>query len=239
MIRDRELVEKWHTQVLEPARAEVEALLARFPDRRVLSIPFERCGADYRFARPLLRDPDRTLAAGRRALGEFVDAEYDADVGDDDRIYLRVSDLPESARCALGAVGADHLNRLLVVEGTVVETAECRPRLVTAAFRCERCGEVETVVQRTRRLRRPGGCSSCSRGRLALSPRRSEYVDAREVRLRDGERTLPVHLEHDLVDAVAVGDEVDLVAIPRARPDDGTTAVDLELEGISVERATS
>lgn len=238
VISERELADKWLTQVFRPAKAEVRGLLRSFPDRRQLSIPYEECGTDYRFTAPLVNQPDRTLAAGRRALSEFVDAEFDAEVDGsvdpDDRIYLRVTDVPESARVALSEIRADHLNRLVAVEGRVAAAEEIRPRIVTAAFRCDRCGERVDAPQRGARLRRRSNCPSCSGVEtLSLSPDRSEYVDSQRLRLAASDRRLPLSLEHDLVDRFDPGDEIGAVAIPRAVPGGDAATVDVELEALS------
>lgn len=237
MVSDRELVEKWHAQVFRSADEEIRKLLTQFPDRRQLSIPFTECGADYRFTAPLVNDPDRTLEAGRRALEEVVDNEFDGGVDDDDRIYLRLTDVPDSVRYPLEDLRAEHLNRLVAVDGTVESCGELEPRIVTASFRCERCDGRTTVPQRERRLRRRARCPSCTAvGTLDLDPKRSEYVDSQVIQLHNGDRTLPVALEHELAGAFDSGDELDVVAIPRGRFDGETTTVDIELECVSAHR---
>jgi hypothetical protein len=65
-------------------------------------------------------------------------------------------------------------------------------------------------------------------------------VDAREVRLRDptGETELPLLLEHDLADSVSDGDEVRIVAIPRASRTDESAVAETWLESVSMECLT-
>lgn len=236
-VSDRELIEKWQMLAFEPATPEIRELVAAFPDRRELCVPFEACGTDYRFTAPLLQDPDRTLRVGRRALREFVDDRFDCGIDPDDRVYLRVTNVPDSVRQPLESIRTEHLNRLVVVGGTVAQVDRRRPRVVTASFECERCGEYTTVPQRNRRLRGCTRCSHCSAAdRLALAPNRCSYVDAQELVLEDGGRRLPVALEHDLTDRFEVGDRIDVAAIPRARLGDGSTIADFELEGVSAKR---
>ncbi|MCU4972881.1 hypothetical protein OB955_09015 [Halobacteria archaeon AArc-m2/3/4] len=240
MVSERELVEKWHTQVFRSADEEIRRLLTQFPDRRQLSIPFTQCGVDYRFTAPLVSDPDRTLEAGRQALEEVVENEFDGVEGSveaDDRIYLRLTDVPDSVRYRLESLRAEHLNRLVAVDGTVDSCGDLEPRIVTATFRCERCDERTTVPQRERRLRRRSRCPSCTAVEaLEFDPKRSEYVDSQVIQLRDGGRTLPVSLEHELAGSFEPGDELDVVAIPRGRFDGETTTVDVELECVSAHR---
>lgn len=236
-VSDRELVEKWRSLVFEPAAGDVRELLAAFPERRQLSVPFESCGIDYRFTAPLVNEPDRTFEAGRRAIREFAADRFEREFEPDGRVYLRVRNVPDSVRRPLASIGTEHLNRLVVVSGTVAELRQPQPRVVTARFECERCGNYTAVGQPGRRLRRRTHCSHCSgAGTLALAPDAGAYVAAQTLSLEDGERTLPVALEHDLTGRFAVGDRIDVTAIPRARLDGETTVADLELEAICVER---
>lgn len=236
MVTDRELVEKWQRQVFRSVESEVERLLAGFPDRRQLPIPFSQCGTDYRFSAPLLSEPDRTLEAGQQALAEFAATEFDERVDADERIYLRVTDVPQRIRYPLTGINADHLNRLVAVDATVTACEDPRPRIVTGEFRCRRCGETHAVSQRRRRVHRPAHCPSCrAAGTLTLAPDRSSYVDSQVVHVSDGERTLPVTLEHDLAGSVDPGEDLGVVAIPRGRFDGETTTVDVELEAVSID----
>lgn len=244
MVTDRELVEKWRTHVFRPAATEVRSLLANFPDRRTLRVPFDRYGTDYRFSEPLLEDPDRTLETGRQALAEFarelLDGEEGSDivgVHPDDRVYFRIADPPERLRRDLSALGADQLNRLVTVQGTVVDVDRPRPRVIVATFRCDRCEASQLVRQPGRHLRRPGRCPDCNAGGpFTLVPDRSTCVDAQTIQLRDGTATVEVGLEHDLVDAFDTGAALSLVVIPRARLEGDTTTGAFELEAVSASR---
>ncbi|USZ71525.1 hypothetical protein [Natronosalvus halobius] len=238
MVSDRELVDKWRTYVFRPAADEVRALLEQFPDRRSLTVPFDRCGTDYRFSAPLLEQPDRTLEAGRAALGEFAEelGAREGRIYPDDRVYLRVTGAPTSVRHSLSDLGTEHLNRLVTVEGTVADVDAPGPRVAVAGFRCDHCEELVSVRQPGRFLRRPGRCHHCNaNGPFTLEPDRATCVDAQTIAISDDHRTLAVELEHDLVDAFSIGEEVELVAIPRARLDGETTTGTLELEAVSAD----
>ncbi|GAB7019836.1 hypothetical protein [Halostagnicola bangensis] len=240
MISEQELIEKWHTHVFQSVEDDIRDLLVAFPDRRNLSISFEQCGTDYRFTAPLLSDPDRTLEAGRTALAAFVDQRFDeleTNLRADERLYFRLQDVPDSVRYPLTSIRSSHLNRLITVAGTVRSLESPQPRVVTAVFECDRCGEETTVPQHDRRLRDTVRCQACQTGTsLRLVPDYCEYVDAQLVQLTDGDRTLPVSLEHDLTGSVEAGDRLELVTIPRARLDSETTRAEIELEAVSLDR---
>ena len=191
MVTDRELVEKWRTQVFKPAANEVNRFLEGFPNRRALTIPFERVGADYRFSEPLFEEPDRTLEAGRRALSEVATELGDDVVGvhPDDRVYLRVTDPPLERRQPIGALRTDVCNQVIRVDGIVVDVGEVRPRAIVADYRCVRCEHHECVRQPGRYRREPARCSSCNAaGPFTLTPERATCVDSQHIRLRGGQR---------------------------------------------------
>lgn len=240
MTTEQELIRKWRLHVFESCADRIGRFVETYPDRRQLRLSFEQCGTDYRFVAPLLNDPDRTFRAGRKALDAFIENDLGvkptATFDPDDRIYFRIDGIPESVQYPLGSLGADHVGRLVRVDGTVETVGERRPVVVSAAFHCERCGSQTVRSQRNRRLRYPSYCSHCrNSGTFTFEPNESSYVDSQRIQLTQDSRSIPVLLEHDLVSRVTPGDEIRVTAIPRARKRDETTRLDLELEPISVE----
>jgi len=248
-LRSGDLTEKWYEYVYRDRAESVRRFVEQYPDERALSVSCDRVGHDYRFVRPLLARPDEAFRAGRAALRRFCTGEADRDFGD---VYLRVTDLPADREVAVGDLRADHLNRLHTFEGVVAETGPVRPKVARAGFRCAKCDDVTRhVAQRGRRFRSHAKCPDCnSVGYLSFAPAASEYVDAREVELRDpdGERrdsggkrpdepseTVTALLEHDLTDATSADETVRLVGIPRASRTDGSSVADVWVESVSVE----
>lgn len=240
MTSERELIRKWRLHVFEPNEERVRQLARTFPDNRSIVISFEQCGTDYGFTAPLLNDPDSTFAAARQALEEFVEKDLDGvetgvDVDANDVIFFRLTDVPASVRYELGELGAAHIGRLVVVEATVEAVSPRHPRIITAAFRCRRCGGRTARTQRYHRLRRPTYCDGCaSSSSFVLEPQQCTYVDSQVLTLRHDELSWPGVIEHDLVGTVLAGDEVEIVAIPRARSDGETTRSSLELDVVNV-----
>ncbi|WP_115865494.1 minichromosome maintenance protein MCM [Halorussus litoreus] len=237
--RSADLTEKWYEYVYRDRAESVRRFVDAYPEERALSVSCERFGHDYRFVRPLLSDPDEALRAGKAALRRFLSNDTDRDLGD---VYLRVTDLPAESEVALGDLRAEHLNRLHSTRGVVVDASEIRPKVVRAAFRCAKCEAVTRyATQPHREFQSHAKCPRCrSVGYLSFAPPASEYVDAQEVSLRDldGSETATALLEHDLTEVATTGEEVRLVAIPRARRTDGSTVADAWLESVSMECLT-
>ncbi len=238
--RSGDLTEKWCEYVYRDRGESVRRFVERYPDERAFSVSCERFGHDYQFVRPLLTNPDEALQAGKDALGRFLDDDADREMQD---VYLRVSDLPAESEVALGDLRAEHLNRLHTTRGVVAETGQLRPKVVRAGFRCAKCEAVTRfVAQRGREFRTHAKCPRCSSvGYLSFAPDASEYVDAREVLLEEptGETAVPLLLEHDLADGVSDGDEMRIVAIPRASRTDESAVAETWLESVSMECLTT
>ncbi|WP_128478653.1 minichromosome maintenance protein MCM [Halorussus pelagicus] len=239
-VRSGNLTEKWYEYVYRDRGESVRRFVERYPDERALSVNCDRFGHDYQFVRPLLRNPDEALRAGKAALRRVLDDGVDREMQD---VYLRVSNLPDESEVALEDIRASHLNELHTVHGVVADTGPVRPKVVRAGFRCAKCETVTRyVAQPGREFQAHAKCPRCSSvGYLSFAPETSDYVDAREVRVRDptGEAELPVLLEHDLTDAVSDGDEVRIVAIPRASLADDSTVAETWLESVSMECLTA
>jgi len=238
--RSGDLTEKWYEYVYRDRGESVRRFVEQYPDERALSVSCERFGHDYQFVRPLLSNPDEALRAGKAALGRFLADDADREMRD---VYLRVSDLPAESEVALGDLRAEHLNQLHTTRGVVAETGQLRPKVVRAGFRCAKCEAVTRyVAQRGREFRTHAKCPRCSSvGYLSFAPDASEYVDAREVRLEDpaGETAVPLLLEHDLADGVSDGDEMRIVAIPRASRTGESAVAETWLESVSMECLTT
>lgn len=235
-VRSGDLTEKWYEYVYRDRAESVRRFVRNYPDERALSVSCDRFGHDYQFVRPLLADPDEALRAGKAALGRFLPDDADRELGD---VYLRVTDLPDESEVDLGAIRADHLNRLHAARGVVAETGPIRPKVVRSGFRCAKCEAVTRhVAQRGREFRPHAKCPRCnSVGYLSFAPEASEYVDAQAIELRDpdGSETVTVLLEHDLTGETSAGDEVRLVGIPRANRTEGSTVADVWVESVSME----
>jgi DNA replicative helicase MCM subunit Mcm2 (Cdc46/Mcm family) len=239
-VRSGDLTEKWYEYVYRDGDESVRRFAERYPDERALSVSCERFGHDYQFVRPLLANPDEALRAGKDALRQFLGDDTERAMRD---VYLRISDLPAESEVALDEIRATHLNELHTTRCVVTETGPLRPEIVRAGFRCAKC-EVVTrhVAQPGREFRAHAKCPRCSSvGYLSFASEASEYVDAREIEVRDpnGGTELPVLLEHDLADAVSNGDKLKIVTIPRVRRTGDSTVGNTWLESVSMECLTS
>jgi len=198
---------------------------------------------DSEFAGSVLESPDKTLPILNAALNEQVRIEFPDQTSR--RYVARVRNLPETL--SIRSIRAQHLRKLVSVDGIVVRASTVRPMLVRATYRCRYCGKLYTVD----RARPPARCESprCSDKKPSFEfvEEDSEYVDFQLIGLQEkpeelppGQlpRTIEVSLTEDLVDAVAPGDRVTVCGIVRAISDareQSSGPLRLRIEGVSVE----
>ncbi|MCW4038159.1 MAG: minichromosome maintenance protein MCM [Candidatus Bathyarchaeota archaeon] len=180
---------------------------------------------DSSFAEDLVDQPDVYVGrAEEAALAQLriEDPEY---AGEIDRVRLRFRGLPETTLLRL--MGADHINRLIMVEGILVRASSVQPFLTKAVFRCRRCGTTVPVEQTTPNVQFPSTCldPSCRRtGPFDIVEGESEFINFQKVRVQERPEDLPpgqlprwidARLVEDLVDVARPGDRVTLIGVVR------------------------
>ncbi|HOV52299.1 MAG TPA: minichromosome maintenance protein MCM, partial [Methanothrix sp.] len=168
-----------------------------------------------------------------------------------DRAHVRIAQLPRHYKTR--ELRSDHIGKLIAIEGLVRTATEVRPKIVSAAFQCQRCGFTFFKEQAGNKFDDQNlKCQNqaCDRGgpfKLILA--QSKFVDAQKIRvqespedLRGGEQpqTLDVELEDDLAGQIFPGDRVIVNGIlksyQRSSPQQGkSTYFDLFHKGIYVE----
>lgn len=239
-------VSKWEEFIRSRYWDDLLKLAESYPSTRSLIVDFADLDRyDTEFADDLLENPDVMLDAAHTALQEIV-LPVDVDLSG---AHVRVVNLPQHLKTR--DLRSDHIGKLIAIEGQVRTATEVRPKIVRAAYECQRCGHVFYVDQSGTKFIEPYECpnEACDRrGPFRLLPKRSQFVDAQKVRvqespedLRGGEQpqTLDVELGDDLVGRIFPGDRVIINGIlrsyQRTTQSGKSTYFDLFLDGISIE----
>lgn len=112
--------------------------------------------ADY-----LLEFPDETLPAAEEATRQ-IDLPAEA------KIKLRLINLPESKNVRIRIIRAEHVGKMIAVDGIVKRASEVRPEVSEAIFQCPECGTKHTVIQTEVFLRSPIECDCGNRKNFKL-----------------------------------------------------------------------
>ncbi len=243
-----DLVAKWEEFLRSRYWDDLLELADSYPDERSLVVKFPDLDRyDPEFAEELLERPEQVLEAAQAALLQ-LDLPMDVYM---DRAHVRIAELPRHYKTR--ELRSDHIGKLIAIEGLVRTATEVRPKIVSAAFQCQRCGFTFFKEQTGNKFDDQNlKCQNqaCDRGgpfKLILA--QSKFVDAQKIRvqespedLRGGEQpqTLDVELEDDLAGQIFPGDRVIvngvLKSYQRSSPQQGkSTYFDLFHKGIYVE----
>ena len=167
-------------------REEIGKLAQSYPnDRRSLYI---KSSDLYTFDPNLFNDwqdhPDRIREYAEEALGLF---DLPADISlDDAHVRLTDSDGYLENQLSVRDVRAKHIGKYVAVSGILGKVTATRPRVVEAAFECQRCGTITRVPQSDRGFQEPHECHGCERqGPFKVLFDQSEWIDARKLKIEE------------------------------------------------------
>ncbi|MBI2545099.1 MAG: minichromosome maintenance protein MCM [Candidatus Aenigmarchaeota archaeon] len=152
--------------------------------------------ADY-----LLENPAETIPTAQKAVKQ-IDVGYL-----DEGFRLRFFNLPENRNIRIRNVRAEHIGKLIVVDGIVRRASEVRPEVSEAIFQCVECGSNMTMIQVERTIRPPMECENpACKNRRAFRLVDQRLYDARwlvfeepfEIVESEKPSTLRVYLKEDL-----------------------------------------
>ncbi|HWG92110.1 MAG TPA: minichromosome maintenance protein MCM [Candidatus Thermoplasmatota archaeon] len=251
------LVKNWETFLKKYCRAKVNEAALAYPQKRSIVVSYwDLHKHDPDLAEFTLENPTQSLSAAEEAV-KTVDTPLDKPP----KLHVRVEHLPDHATVEVRSLRAEHMGRMVAIQGLVKKVTEVRPKLEDAVFQCQRCGAFIREPQEEHLvLKEPsecyedqGGCARQTNFKLMIGDptkgQSSRFVDTQKVeiqespeKMRGGEQPqrLVVFVEDDLCGETAPGDRIVANGILRAsvRKQGGvkSTILDIHLDVISVER---
>jgi len=199
---------------------KVALLAQRYPDDTSLTLDWTALARwDPTLAEDILDAPDSML--------EYVEAgirdtplPVDTSLG---QATPRFENLPESHTTAPGEFSpSDRRGQLLALEGQVAKRTQVQPRLVEAAFECQRCGTLTRIPFEPGQYIEPFECVGCEmKGPFRINPDQSRYEDYQKLLLENpssaalGGDTSDIiaHLQGDLAGHGAIANCQDVVLV--------------------------
>ena len=228
---------------------DIATLAQQFPgEKRSLYVDYDDL---YRFdtelAERYLSHPEELREVAEEALRTY-DLPADVKLGG---AHVRLRNLPPSNTIDIRSIRVvdDHVGSMVSVQGIVRKATDVRPKVVEAAFECQRCGTMTYIPQSDSGFREPHECQGCERqGPFRVNHDQSEFVDAQTIRvqespegLRGGEtpQAIDVHLEDDVCGAVTPGDHVSVAGVlhieQQSSGNEKSALFDLYMDGVTVE----
>ena len=121
-------------------KEEIEKLLDRYPEKRSLDVSYgELSRYSSKIADNLLNKPDLYIKAAENALkGMAMTSQYEVPF----EPHVRFFDLPEQSRPMIQDIGADHVGKLICIDGLITKRTEIRPRVKVMELKCPYCEHI-------------------------------------------------------------------------------------------------
>ena len=133
---------------------------------------------DVELADNLLENPEEFIEAAEEAVKQTDTGLAEA------KLKLRFFNLPESREVRIRNLRAEHLGKLVTIDGIVKRASEVRPEVSETIFSCPQCGNRITIIQTERIIERPNVCDSCG-NRLGFKQIEQKMYDARWITLEE------------------------------------------------------
>ncbi len=249
LLKDESLVALWQRFFEEQCRSDIETIALEYPERRSLVVDYWDVDKfDPSLTELLINQPYKTVFNAEEALNTIdVAAEHKL------KLHFRVRNLPDTHKIIIRKIRANHLGKFMAVEGLVKKRTEVRPKLLVAAFQCNKCGAIIRIEQDEDILKEPSECyedqGGCGRvSSFKLSTNLSTFIDSQKIEIQENPEGLrggtqperiSVYLEDDLVGEIAPGDRVIvngiLHSMQRRRGTFRLTSFDKAMEAVSIE----
>ncbi|MFC7075033.1 LAGLIDADG family homing endonuclease [Haloarcula halophila] len=239
-----ELIDRFEEFYRNYYRNEIGELAQKYPnDQKSLYIDWDDL---YRFDPDLADDyrtkPEQLQEYAEEAL-RLYDLPVDVSLG---QAHVRVQNLPDSED--IREIRHEHHGNLIAVQGIVRKATDVRPKVVEAAFECQRCGTLTRIPQNTGDFQEPHECQGCERqGPFRLNTEQSQFIDAQKIRvqespegLRGGEtpQSIDINVEDDITGTVTAGDHVRVTGVlkldQQGSDQDKSPMFDIYMDGVSV-----
>jgi len=152
-------------------------------DERFIVLDFsELVSHDSALAEVLLDQPEEVVKAAEIAVEQFDT------LGDVSKFKVRFTNLLPSQKIMIRNIRSEHIDKLMLIEGTVRQKSDVRPQVVAAKFECPSCGNILNVLQIESKFKEPSRCGCGRKGRFKLLDK--EMVDAQGIVLEEASEDL-------------------------------------------------
>ena len=107
---------------------------------------------DHILAEKLLNDPEVIMESAVTAMNS-IDLS-----GGAASLEPRFKNLPSESTVRIRNLRAEHMGKMICIEGVVRKASEVRPEIYMAKFQCPSCGDIINVEQKERVMRTPTMC---------------------------------------------------------------------------------
>jgi len=198
-----------------------------YPEKKSLVVDFlelQKAGAaGIYYCDKLLTKPKSVLADFEASLYELSPANIKDDLLRN--ITFRFKNV--TRKVPIRQIRSTDLNKLVALDGVVRMVSQVKPKISTAVYKCQHCGEPVRVPQRSTKLEYPteGICQRCGeKARWQLDLENSRYINAQRIVIQEFQEglraaeqpySMDVELLDDLCSLVNAGTRATITGMPR------------------------
>lgn len=161
-------------KLISEAKKFIESLNLNYDDVKKENLIFVDYSNLEKFssnlASKLITDPEEMMQILETASDDLISGIYPR---------VRFKNIPDTYRIRIEDIRAKHLNKLITIEGYLVQVSDVRPQVVVAKFECPDCGTIISVLQIEKIFREPKKCTCGRTERFILKSK--EMVDAQRI----------------------------------------------------------
>ncbi len=202
---------------------ELASIAADYPERRSVEVNFKNLERfNTQLADDLLEHPDVCLSFAAKAIeGMNLPTTSNKKFSP----HVRPYNLPEENMVTVQRIGAEHLNKLVSVDGTATLITQTFPRMHAALWQCLHCENTVKTYPEKNSVAQPDVCR-CGRRDFRLIEQSSEFINMQRSQIQDpvekikGNVPAPqvdLWLEDDLTNVISPGENLVITGILRLR----------------------
>jgi replicative DNA helicase Mcm len=209
-------------------KKELDSLIEEYPDKISLVIDFPDLELyDPNLADQLLKTPDLVIESIKIAAKNYTNSLLGERKDFDP--FIRIRNFPEDSQSLIKHLSADHISKIVILEGIVRQFTTVMPKIKVAHWICRKCGYEVDTMQEDVVVSKPGFCPECRHKDFDLDEKNSQFIDYQKIeiqelleRLKGGEQsnTINVIVSGDLVNKFTAGDRILVSGILRLRKPD-------------------
>jgi replicative DNA helicase Mcm len=156
--------EDWEKELQERVKMFASAVNLKIENKKAIMDFNDVVEWDLVMASLLLNAPDRVFEEVINQL------EYEG-VKD-----IRVINLPKADTIAIEKIRANHIGKLISIEGRCVSLSSVRPIITNIKFECPSCGTIISIDQDEKKVKEPKKCSCGRRGSFKVISKKVEDI---------------------------------------------------------------
>ncbi|PIN79610.1 AAA family ATPase [Candidatus Woesearchaeota archaeon CG10_big_fil_rev_8_21_14_0_10_34_8] len=165
----------------------------------------------------LLEQPEEVIKACELSISNF---DLPAEVKN---FRIRFCNLPDKHKIFIRNIRSKHINKLLLIEGTVRQKSDVRPQVTAARFECPSCGNVMSILQLDTKFKEPSRCGCGRKGKFRLLSK--ELVDVQGIVLEEATKDLEGGAQPKRINVLLKNDLVSPMSDKKTNPGTSIQAV--------------